>query len=534
MTVHNFSKIRQSNNQSSAQTITHHLQLHPFFLSLRFLGKRHQHRHHRASSSNLLNLVCLPLFVLILDIRNIIMMPSNSNSLQEQADHVNSILKGLPTAQERLRYVLHVLGKQSGEKVVMTTSFGIQSAMMLHLVKTAAAASSPSSAAARVSVPVIWIDTGYLPKETYQFAEQLTSQFDLDLCPYQSSLSPARMEALHGKLWQDPSNEAHKLYNYIRKVEPMKRALHELGATIVLSGVRAGQTRHRQEMKMVHVHDGHLKICPILDWTNRQVADLFQEHQLPFHPLHEQGYKSVGDWHSSAPYDPKIHKSERDTRFHGRTQECGLHVASPEPTDTVVQQQSDLMMRKRRTSSISTVSSSSTTTVPVVDSRHDDGFLLYTKPSCRFCLAAKALIQHLRNDEQTIQKKSTTGSSSSSTHEDQQERGRGRAKMVSDDDDSSSSSSSSITTWGGWLSSSSSLSQSLLAFAIMHEIEVGKEISPAELDRALRRTVATVPQILYKGQYIGGYEDLVKWIETTFPLANMPDTVQLVEKFRQQ
>jgi phosphoadenosine phosphosulfate reductase len=473
-------------------------------------------------------------------------MPSTKNTtshlLQQQADLVNSVLEGLPTAQERLRYVLTVLGKS--EKIVMTTSFGIQSAMMLHLVTTATAAadaaadassspSSPSSSSAnatRVNVPVIWIDTGYLPKETYKFAEQLTSQFDLDLCAYQSSLSPARMEALHGKLWKDSSNEAHKLYNYIRKVEPMKRALQELGATVVLSGVRAGQTRHRQGMKMAHVHDGRLKICPILDWTNRQVADLFQAHNLPFHPLHEKGYKSVGDWHSSAPFDPKIHKSERDTRFHGRTQECGLHVATSGPEPDIMQSPSGvMMMRKRRTSSMSTVSSS-TTTVPIVDSQeHDDGFLLYTKPSCRFCLATKALIQHLRNDEHTIQKKSTTGS----THHDKQEHGRGRAKMVSDDDFSSSSSFS--DTWEESLSSSaSSSSSSSSGFAVMHEIEVGKEISPAELDRALSRTVTTVPQILYKGQYIGGYEDLVKWIETTFPLANMPDTVQLVEKFRQQ
>jgi glutaredoxin len=163
----------------------------------------------------------------------------------------------------------------------------------------------------------------------------------------------------------------------------------------------------------------------------------------------------------------------------------------------------------RRTSSISTVG---TTTVHF----DNDGFLLYTKPSCRFCLAAKALIQHLRNDEQTIQKKNYTTST-------QEQRGD-RAKIGNDDDDSSSSS---VT----WEESSSSSS---FSFAIMEEVEVGKEISPAELENALGRTVKTVPQILYKGNYIGGYEDLVNWLVTTFPHANLPDTVQLVEKFRQQ
>jgi phosphoadenosine phosphosulfate reductase len=417
-------------------------------------------------------------------------------TLQQKANDLNSILEGLTTARQRLQYVFDALGES--EKAVLTTSFGIQSALMLHLVTTAAKESSSAR-----GIPVIWIDTGYLPQETYHFAEQLTSKFDLDLRTYQSSLSPARMEALHGNLWEDPSNEAHKMYNYIRKVEPMKRALQELGATIVFSGVLAGQTSHRQEMKMVHVHDGRLKICPILDWTNTQVSDFFQEQGLPYHPLQEKGYRSVGDWHSSAPFDPKIHKNERDTRFHGRAQECGLHISSPEP---------DI---DKMTLTVMMKSASSLSTSSMVTSRGDnDGFLLYTKPACRFCLAAKALIQHLQNEEHTMQNQVVATST-------KEQRG---VKAVSSDDDSASSSS---VTWEESTSSSSS-------FAITEEVEVGRDISPVELEHALGRPVKTVPQILYKGQYIGGYADLVKWIESTFPMANLPDTVQLAEKFRQE
>jgi phosphoadenosine phosphosulfate reductase len=416
-------------------------------------------------------------------------------TLQQKANDLNSVLDGLPTAQERLQYVFDALDEDG--KAVLTTSFGIQSSLMLHLVTTAAKQSSARD------VPVVWIDTGYLPKETYYFAEELTSKLNLDLRVYQSSISPARMEALHGKLWEDPSNEAHKKYNYIRKVEPMKRALQELGATVVFSGVLAGQTSHRQEMKMVHVHDGRLKICPILDWTKSQVSDFFQEQGLPYHPLQEKGYKSVGDWHSSAPFDPKIHKNERDTRFHGRTQECGLHIASPEPDDEKLM---SWTMMKKWPSSVSTSS--------MVTSHGDnDGFLLYTKPSCRFCLAAKALIQHLQNEELAMQNKGVAPST--------QERG---VKMVSSDDDSSSSSVTSVT----WEESTSS------SFAITEEVQVGEDISPVELQQALGRPVKTVPQILHKGNYIGGYEDLVTWIKSTFPHVNLPDTVQLAEKFCQE
>ena len=78
-----------------------------------------------------------------------------------------------------------------GDGLVMTTSFGIQAAVMLHLVTKVIP-----------DIPVIWVDTGYLPPETYKFAEELTDRLKLNLKVYQSSMSPARMEAIYGKLWE--------------------------------------------------------------------------------------------------------------------------------------------------------------------------------------------------------------------------------------------------------------------------------------------------------------------------------------------
>ncbi|MEL6138303.1 MAG: phosphoadenosine phosphosulfate reductase family protein, partial [Cyanobacteria bacterium J06628_6] len=73
--------------------------------------------------------------------------------------------------------------KEFDSGLVMSTSFGIQSAVMLHLVTQVVP-----------SMPVIWVDTGYLPAETYRFADQLTQRLQLNLKVYQSPLSPARME----------------------------------------------------------------------------------------------------------------------------------------------------------------------------------------------------------------------------------------------------------------------------------------------------------------------------------------------------
>jgi len=204
--------------------------------------------------------------------------------------------------------------RQFGEGLVLSTSFGIQSAVMLHLVSRAAP-----------HVPVVWVDTGYLPPETYRYADELTRRLDLNLHVFQSPVSPARMEAIHGRLWESEDDDAYERYDQLRKVEPMQRALQELGATAWLSGVRAQQTEHRAGLPIVGRQGGRYKVSPILSWSAKDVFDYMKAHHLPQHPLFEQGYATVGDWHSSRPVAADD-EDERDTRFQGRRQECGIHL----------------------------------------------------------------------------------------------------------------------------------------------------------------------------------------------------------------
>ncbi|MGF1461390.1 MAG: phosphoadenylyl-sulfate reductase [Leptolyngbyaceae cyanobacterium] len=198
--------------------------------------------------------------------------------------------------------------------LVMSTSFGIQSAVMLHLVTQVVP-----------DIPVIWVDTGYLPTETYHFAEAMTQRLNLNLKVYQSPMSPARMEALYGKLWASQEVEAFNQYDKIRKVEPMQRALRELDATAWLAGLRADQTEHRKTLDVVTQQQEIYKISPILNWTARDVYQYLTAYDLPYHPLFDKGYVSVGDWHSSRPLTADD-ESDRDTRFRGLKQECGLHL----------------------------------------------------------------------------------------------------------------------------------------------------------------------------------------------------------------
>ena len=174
-------------------------------------------------------------------------------------------------------------------------------------------------------IPVVWIDTGYLPEETYRFADELTERLSLNLHVYQSPMSPARMETLYGRLWESGDVDDLNLYDKIRKVEPMNRALKELGVTAWLSGLRREQTEFRKKLSHLTFDGTRYKLLPILDWTSKDVYEYFEEHGLPYHPLFDEGYVTVGDWHSSRPLSVGD-TTERDTRFGGLKQECGIHL----------------------------------------------------------------------------------------------------------------------------------------------------------------------------------------------------------------
>ncbi len=214
------------------------------------------------------------------------------------------------SAEERVRWAVDTFG----EGLILTTSFGIQAAVMLHLVTRI-----------HPRIPVVFIDTGYLFPDTYRFADELTARLDLNLKTYRAPMSPAEQEAKFGRLWEMGA-EGLARYNFINKVEPMDRAVRDLRATAWLAGLRREQASSRQELPVVQVQNRITKIHPIIDWTNRDVHFYLRQHDLPYHPLWEKNYVSVGDWHSSSPLAPGM--SEEETRFNGVKRECGLHEPS--------------------------------------------------------------------------------------------------------------------------------------------------------------------------------------------------------------
>lgn len=197
---------------------------------------------------------------------------------------------------------------------VVSSSFGIQSAVMLHMMT----AQVPD-------IPVLFFDTGYLFPETYRFVDQLTERLNLNLNVFRADMTPAWQEARFGQLWEQ-GEEGLKKYNTMNKVEPMQRAMSKIGAGTWYSGLRRVQSESRAERKILEFQSGRVKFHPIVDWSNRDIHFYLKEHDLPYHPLWEQGYVSVGDTHTTSKLEDGMR--EEDTRFGGMGRECGLHVDS--------------------------------------------------------------------------------------------------------------------------------------------------------------------------------------------------------------
>ena len=196
-----------------------------------------------------------------------------------------------------------------------TTSFGIHSSVLLHIIQ---------SSSLKNKVKIFWIDTGYLPTETYKYAEEIINKLSLDIEILQSQISPARMEALYGKLWESDKAEDLDKYHKLRKINPLEKALDKYSINCWASGVRAQQTNNRSKMKAIDIIRGRFSLRPLLSWSTKEMFYYMEENNLPQHPLFLKGYSTIGDWHSSQPEDEN--NKGRDTRFGGIKEECGLHI----------------------------------------------------------------------------------------------------------------------------------------------------------------------------------------------------------------
>lgn len=169
-----------------------------------------------------------------------------------------------------------------------------------------------------VRIPVIFIDTLYHFPETLEHVRGIRERYDLDLRVYRPAETREAFEARYGpRLWERDLD----LYHLVSKVEPFRLATANLDAWF--TGRRREQVDTRATLPVVE-GGPQIRINALAKWTRAQVWGYLLEHEVPYNPLYDWGYASVGDEPLTTPVAPGEH--ERAGRWRGlQRTECGIH-----------------------------------------------------------------------------------------------------------------------------------------------------------------------------------------------------------------
>jgi len=194
------------------------------------------------------------------------------------------------------------------DRLVVATSFGPSG--MVNLLMLAGIAPE---------VPVVFIDTLYHFEETLELANVVSERYGLDVRIFRPAESRQEFERLHGeRLWERDLDKFHEL----TKVKPMERALEGVGGWI--TGRRRDQSKTRLDLRHVELGE-RIKVNPLASWTRKDVWSFIHKHDVPYNPLHDRGYASVGDAPLTTP--TRAGEDERAGRWRGQERlECGLHT----------------------------------------------------------------------------------------------------------------------------------------------------------------------------------------------------------------
>ena len=176
------------------------------------------------------------------------------------------------------------LGLQRASRPILTTKFGPQSAVLLHLVSQV-----------RPDIPVVWVDTGFNTDATLEFVKTMSDRLQLDLRVFRP------IETWNGAV-PAPEDPARPEFSERVKLEPFRRALSELNPDVWITALRREQTEFREGLSLFQpAKDKVLKVYPLLDWRDAEMEAYLALHQLPSEP----------DYHDPTKAEPHL--------------ECGLH-----------------------------------------------------------------------------------------------------------------------------------------------------------------------------------------------------------------
>lgn len=206
-----------------------------------------------------------------------------------------------------------------GDGLVMTSSFGADSAVLLHMVTRV-----------KPGVRIVMIDTGYLFPETFAFMETLRRRLNLNVWIYRTRHDPIAYLAQAGEgdpQWRKEVTGCCAA----NKNEPFDRAMRDLAPAAWLRGIRRAQAATRAQKQFVEwsKRNNCYAISPLLNWTGREIHAYLKSNDLPYHPLREKGYLSIGCNPLSCTRPIQAGEDERSGRWRGSGKvECGINLTS--------------------------------------------------------------------------------------------------------------------------------------------------------------------------------------------------------------
>lgn len=211
------------------------------------------------------------------------------------------------TPEAVLRYAL-----ATWERVAISTAFGPEGCALIHL-----------AIGIRPEIPIFTVDTGFLFEESKALRERFVEKYRINLTVLEGSVTLIEQERLHGpKLYERDTDRCCAL----RKVEPTDRALDGLDAWI--AGLRRDQGASRAGIQILerYEHKGAplFKVNPLANWTRKNTWNYLLENEVPYNPLLDQGYRSIGCWPCTRPVGEG--DDERAGRWGGQKAECGIHT----------------------------------------------------------------------------------------------------------------------------------------------------------------------------------------------------------------
>jgi phosphoadenosine phosphosulfate reductase len=232
-------------------------------------------------------------------------MVTQAFSIEDIAAANHLLAGGSP--QETLRWAVEIFHP----RLTMATAFGAEGCCLIHML-----------AEIQPSVHIFNLETGYQFPETLELRERIKERYGIEVVFVRPESTVAEYEAMHGgPLYvTTPDRCCHD-----RKIVPLRRAV--AGYEAWISAIRRDQTIHRAAADLVQwdAKFGLVKVNPLLGWTKRDVWDFIVKNDVPYSPLHDEGYPSIGCWPCTRPVGDG--DNDRAGRWSGsQKKECGLHI----------------------------------------------------------------------------------------------------------------------------------------------------------------------------------------------------------------